>query len=251
MDNNNRGGFQKRGNFGGGGFSTPYVPNAMDDRKLGLSAPPIEGAKMPASLRFTFPNGNPRGVADFGPGIPSIPAKMDMLDFFRLLEMVKKSIADKEENRWMMTLKAPAQQAPREDGGFAKKGPPELQSTIMVGRSDKGKLYISILSPDDSKPKVRFYFGQGYFSNISRKSGEPIPDSEISDLAATAWVSMYEKLIPAAHFATFKPREPKEAGAGGGGFRKEYPAKPQSSSQNDDGDIKKGDSAFFEDDIPY
>lgn len=250
MDNNNRGGFQKRGNFGGG-FSTPYVPNAMDDRKLGLSAPPIEGAKMPASLRFTFPNGNPRGVADFGPGIPSIPAKMDMLDFFRLLEMVKKSIADKEENRWMMTLKAPAQQAPREDGGFAKKGPPELQSTIMVGRSDKGKLYISILSPDDSKPKVRFYFGQGYFSNISRKSGEPIPDSEISDLAATAWVSMYEKLIPAAHFATFKPREPKEAGAGGGGFRKEYPAKSQSSSQNDDSDIKKGDSAFFDDDIPY
>lgn len=238
MDNNNQGGQSRAG-----GFKTPYVPNAMDDRKLGLTAPPVEGAKMPATLRFSFPNGNPRGVVDFGPGLPSIAAKMDLLDFYRLLEMVKQIVQTPDECRWQLTVKAPTF-TPSETGGFPKRGPVEQQATVMVGRSGKGTIYISILSPDDARPKVRFYFGQGMFSHISTKTGEPLTDAQVSNLTATAWITMYTHLLANAHFHTWKPREPKEQQ--GGGFRKEYP--PKSAGGNTP---PAGDKEYFDDDIPY
>lgn len=194
------------------GFNTPYVPNAMDDRKLAITAPPVEGGKMPASFRITFPNGNPRAVCDMGPGIPSVSGKMDMFDFFRLLEMVRKIAATVKECHLVMKLKAPAV----DENGQRVRGAPVHVASIEAGRTSKGRIFISVKKADSERAPARFYFGQSQFGNITEADGTPIPDEVLSSESAIAWCNMYQQLIPAAHLHTFKPREKNEGGNGGG-----------------------------------
>lgn len=254
-NNNNRGGY---GGKSGGGFRPQYVPNAMDDRKLALTAPPLEGSRIPPNLSFTFPAGNPRATVwtgrETGQGKEKIQAKMDMLDFFRLLEMVKLVVKeDGHEVSYRLELKEPAEAPMNEDGSRGKKGPPQLQSTIVVGRNQKGRIYISVISPNGDLPKIQFFLGQGYYSNIAKKGGEPIPDNEVANLVATAWVNLYEKLMPAAHFHTYKPREKQEGGNGGGGnggYKRDQPSKSGGDSGGLDPTASGGDS-WETDDIPF
>lgn len=235
-----------------GGFKTPYVYNAMDDRKLSLTAPPIEGSRIPPSLQFTFPAGNPRGTIWTGRdnatgGKEKIQAKMDMLDFFKLLELTKKVVNTPAECGYRIELKEPAERVQNEDGSPGKKGPPVMQSAIVVGRNQKGKIFISVVSTNPDHPKIQFLFGQGYYSNISCKN-EPMSDAEVSDLVATAWVNLYDKLMPAALFHTYKPREPMAGGGSSYGEKKQYPKK------DDNPDITKADSgggADWDDDVPF
>lgn len=66
----------------------------------------------------------------------------------------------------------------------------KLRSKLHVGRTDDGRIYIAVLSYDNNRPKIRFYFGNNQkFRVVSPNDANTVSESEISSLWAKTWIS--------------------------------------------------------------
>lgn len=262
QNNQQRGNYGNRGNSGGYGgnrpFTTPYVPTALDDYKLRLSTSPVNGSKGRPALSVTFTGANPRinvyTEVDGDKNNGKIQAKMDLYDFYEILEVLDQVASTNDEVRWVKELKQPSKPEQNEDGTFGKKGPPEIVATVLVGRDNSGRVFISVLSPDGDRPKIQFFFGDHYYSKLVRKSApsEFIPDREVSTIAARAWVTLYRQLLAVQFITGFKKPEKKEGG--NDSFKKQsqpsksYGSDGSANSLDESSSVSSGGGGAFEDD---
>lgn len=134
---------------------------------------------------------------------------------------------------------------------------PMPQSRLVLGRDKQGYAFISLLSFDDSRPKIQFIFEAPFKSELLR-NGQPIPETEVSVLVARAFGEAIASLTPSVLAAEFIEPEKKDkggdnqrrgnGGGNGGGYRgndNQNRDRNQSTKSDDFG----GDSGGWEDDF--
>lgn len=227
----------------------PRKKNALDNRKLNLSTPcPTAKGKYSALIWGVYSN-NPRltvytGDPDDTTKDPygRITAALDVPTFFAFLELMKRVIVSKEEVKFSIENKNFT------FFGGKRSEKPVLVSTLWVGKDKDGKVWISVISDDASRPKVRFFFGDNQFHHITHSDGSPLTPGENSTLFATGYFSILTNLVSdilVKEYVEDKPKQPQQGGQGGynnqnqgGGGQNNY--RPQANS-----------ASKFEDEIPF
>lgn len=193
---------------------TPRTKNALDEFKLRLSAQKLEGGDRRPTLGVSVISNNPR--LDVYTNVPNdknrgnIRAAMDGVTFFAFLEMFETALNEGPGYKAYIENKMP----PRDRSQGNK---PELVSRTVFGKDGEGVMYISVLSADESRPKVKFPFMSSYYHDLCGGDGQRLSKGEVSVIMARGWLRMLKGLVPAVMDTHY--REPQKRDGGGGGFR--------------------------------
>ncbi len=71
----------------------------------------------------------------------------------------------------------------------------KVVSRLIFGRNKEGQYYISVISPDDSRPKIPFTFQPPYGMELYTEKG-PLNPTESSKACAYGFLNAIERLIP-------------------------------------------------------
>lgn len=129
------------------------VRDLLDLSSIRLTAPPVEGAKFPASLSIGVWENKPQFT--LRTGVQSLPrygmfsVSLYPVEFYTVMEGLLEIAAQPFEegvkvNDSIIVFDKPGNDA-REVG------------EIVWGRDDKGRMFICLVSPDQALPKVVFY----------------------------------------------------------------------------------------------
>lgn len=222
------------------------VKTILDDGKLKLSADPIAGGTGRPTLSLYVANtpnqdggvaANPR--IDVYTNVPTdkergrIRAAMDMPAFFSMMELLK-LVADPATPAGAVYT---VDNAKPDFRNGKRQETPLLENRTILGKDKDGRIYISILSVDTDRPKIRFHFGAGMYHRMARpQGGEPLTDAEVSAIAARAWIETMSRLVPqvAADVYKFVPKDPNGGNGGGYNGNNNKPAPAASSSDYGD-----------------
>lgn len=180
-----------------GNYQTPRVPTVLDERKLNLTARPVEKGAKPPSLKVGLYRQNPNITVftnvNNGSGVTSIRAGMDAGTFATLIQ-------------WILYLAHP--ETPPNQGEFENKKPiPKEQrsdpsvkvavaSKTKIGKDDDGRIWISILDPNTpNAPRIQFYFGDNYYHSFRLKDESKVPPGIKSQMAARGWATYMQLLV--------------------------------------------------------
>lgn len=212
---------------------------AVDDNKLRLTAPKIDGADKPPTLQVRMDRNNVHILVwtnkpsdKFG---GNLSARMDSIVFNmfmqKLTDVINGEPGCKEyvENKFK----------PREKKEL------EIMSQLVFGKDKEGRVYISVISPDESRPKIKFVFKNSYFHRfVHGSTGEPYTEAEVSVLTAKAWQKLLGDMVNIILATDFQPPEPRAGGRGN------YDNKQQPRKTKADDDFGGGGSSDWEDDFP-
>lgn len=111
-------------------------------------------------------------------------------------------------------------------------------SKVLVGKDKDGCVWLSVISEDETRPRIQFKYGLGDYHHFEHKDGTRYTEAEISVVAAKASVrvlrNVLEKYVPYIDEATRKSRaEAREARKS----RSSNPSKPKVSMPSDFDDI--------------
>lgn len=226
----NNGGFQR----------APRKKNALDNRKLSLSAPCPTAQGKKSSLiwgvysnnpRITVYTGDPEDTTDYG----RITANIDITNFYALIEMLETvaknpgECKDKMDNKGFTWF-----------GGKRSELPVVLNS-ILVGKDADGSVWISVIA--DKRPMIKFYIMPNDTTSLYHGDGRPYTKAEASSLFALGYCQILRSLVSIVLVNEYIEEAPKKPYVPGGGnnYNKgnnnSY-SKPQSSSE-------------FQDEIPF
>lgn len=198
----------------------PRKKNALDEYKLRLSGKPQQGATKPPSLAFSVVKNMPH--IDVYTNVPNdkdngrIKANMDAPTFFALLQLLDQAINSegpvkfKIENKNFVWPK-----------GERSKEPVTI-STTVVGKGSDGRVFISVVAYDKSRPIIPFYFGPSSYHNIIDGEGNPMAEGEVSKAYARGYLRLLYNLVPSvltAEYVEPEPRQQNGGGNGGGNYR--------------------------------
>lgn len=207
-DNNNRGGFQ----------APPRKKNALDNRKLNLSAPSPGTPGKKSNLVWGLYEGNPRLTVYVGDAEGSkISAALDAPVFFAFLELLK--MADKAEPDW----KAKIENKNFTWFGGKRSETPQIVSELWVGKDKEGQIWISVI--DTKSPKVRFFICNPEFHTLIHGDGTEFTKGEVSSIFTRGYVELLTNIVsilfvhswPEVEAANKKRAEAAEAKRNGGG----------------------------------
>lgn len=210
-------------------MSQPYRKTPMpkpkmifDERKLNLTAPPIQKGGRPASLAAqiyrnniqltVFPN------ADNGSGVNMISGGMD-LHTARLLARACAYLADENTPPDQFEMDCNVE-IPREERTDPK-NKMRVKSRIRVGKNDDGHMYIGVIDSNQNAPKILFKFGLSYYHQMRRKSeGGEMDKAMLSRWAALDWfdmiISLADVTLSVGAMGLGERHAPKDQGNGGG-----------------------------------
>lgn len=235
---------QPQRQFGGKSQFPQRKKHILDDRKMTLTAEGVNGGTRP-TLRITVVGNNPRFIVYTN--VPNdkdngkIQAELDGHAFYTVLQALQ-LVIDGKHDRLIMENKNFSW------FGGKKSDAPSVQSKIVVGKDKDGCLYMSVLSKDQERPKIKFIFGLSWFHELIGPNG-PVPPAEISVLAAKAWMEMAGELVSNVMTAEYVEPEKKDGGGqgggsgGGGGGYGNY-------GGGGGGSAPKAGSSDFDDDLP-
>lgn len=214
----------------GGGF-VPRKKTLLSDQKLTLSAPAVAGGKKRPTMKFDIFKNNPQinvytnveGDKDNG----VIRASMDINTFYVVIEAVKMCINSPTPIKYVIENMTRGKGQDKEL---------KLVSKTIIGRDEKS-IFLSVMSADESRPKIKFAFGQSYYHKISTAGGQPLTDIEISCMVAKAWTSYMDELMATLMADNFTEEEPydwKSKKQGGGSNNYQQKEAPKASSGFDD-----------------
>ncbi len=213
----------------------PRAKNALDNRKLNLTAPcpTPTGAGKTSTLTvnvFTAEKtGEPnpritvftRDPEDQGErnGYGKIQANLDPIVFMVVMEKLERVARGpvgtedkvKMENKNYTFF------------GGKKSDAPQVVSEVQFGKDADGLVWISVTA--QNRPRIKFPFGPNDFHTLFHTSGEQFSRAEASELWALAWIRLMRKMVPAFLVSDYKdiPYDPNAAGGrggqGGGGGR--------------------------------
>jgi hypothetical protein len=84
---------------------------------------------------------------------------------------------------------------------------PEVQATIWVGKNKEGEVWLSLISKDNSRPKIQFKFGKTMYHAFKHGDGQPFSDAETSVLAARAHLRTIRRALDHLFPTTYVPRK--------------------------------------------
>lgn len=201
------------------------VKTILDDPKLRLSADPLPGGTGRPSFTVYWANSdNPR--IDVWTNMPNdkdngrIRADLDLPTFYDFLELVK-YVAEHDvpvEEPFVFENST----HPWDKANNRKSKELVVQSRLVVGKDQEGKIYIATTSWEKDRPKIRFYFGTGYFHSLGYPGGKKMSNADVSKFRALSFYNMMSHLMAAVAAKDWEPRPPKDKGnnqsGGGGGY---------------------------------
>lgn len=195
------------------------VKTALDDSKLKLFGDAFEGtAGQKPSLSIYYKDNNPRidvytnVVNDKDKGLIRAAIHVRKLMEMYVIGMMLASdhtekcyVIDIEDNPWIQAEKRRSKD-------------PVVVARILMGRDKEGEMFISLLSNDNSRPKIRFPFRDSPYGKISIRGGT-ISKAELSTIVGQGYIQGVKDLYVAIAAADYVHPEPKpQGGAGGGGY---------------------------------
>lgn len=202
--------------------SNAPAETVLREFSMALSAPPVNGAQKPPrfsmgiyrnkptlQVRTNDPNDNGKdnGMIRAEPGIP---------DFYAIKNALRSLIADKTPRKIPVDLKAR-----RFGAGGQLSQEKMLNARVLVGRDERGVLFISLLHWNKDRPAIKFPFGPQVTSREEviwgDGQGGTLAADVVSEFYAAAWCDIIDKLISHLLVIGYRPAPPRNQGGGGGG----------------------------------
>lgn len=203
----------------------PREKNALDNRKLSLSAPLPNGGGKKSSLQWSLVSNNPRITVftndpnDANNNYGKISANLDLPKFYEfMLKLRQAADAPGEYKSYVENLGFTFYGGKRSDT-------PAVLSQLFVGKDKDGVVWMSVTDAQKKeRPRIKFNFGTPDFHTWHHGDGTPYSAGEASKLAAEAYYLMLTNLMThmaAMHYVEPPPRD-GQGGGGGGGNRGGY-----------------------------
>ena len=116
---------------------------------------------------------------------PPITAAMNIVSAHTLIDLIEQACS--EEPGW----RAPALtcEGNKYDRDTKEKLPGiHVLSKVLVGKDKDGCVWISVLSDDDTRPRIQFKYGLGDYHHFEHRDGSRYTEAEMSVVAARACV---------------------------------------------------------------
>lgn len=140
--------------------SAPRPVSILDERKLNLTARPLEKGAQPPTLKVGIYRNNPNITVftnvNNGSGVTSIRAGMDAITFSTIIEIIRYLARDDTPpNQAEIENKKPIPKEQRTDPSVKL----SVASKTKIGKDDDGRIWIAILDPNvQNAPRIQFYF---------------------------------------------------------------------------------------------
>lgn len=94
-------------------------------------------------------------------------------------------------------------------------------STWVIGKANDGRIYMAVLSSQQSRPRIRFFFGPTKYHNLKTGDGSPLGVDKMSQAYARglsrSFEPMVRQLLTGANFDPNAKNVANPANFGGGG----------------------------------
>lgn len=213
-------------NNGGGNRPPPRDKNVLDDPRLTLSAPTPGVDRAWAKLFFGYFGNNghlvvwtndPEDQTDKN-GNGKIAVKIPAQDYEKFLGLIDLAITLPEGEKNGMEI------IDYSYYGRDRSEKMETQATLWAGKNKEGEIWISVISKDNSRPKIQFKFGKTMYHLFKHGDGTPFTDAETSVLAALAHLRMIRAalnhLVPTTYVHKEKKPQDGDRKGGGGGYNR-------------------------------
>jgi hypothetical protein len=216
------------------------VSTALHNTKLRLSVPCPTAKGKYSTLSYDIWNNNPRIVVSTNDpalmspasGYGKITAALDTTVFNVYLELLSKVIESKENTKYKI-----------ENFGNVKGGDPKVPqhlTDLYVGRDDDG-VFVSVISKQQGMPVIKFPFNisDPRYHIVKNATGEPVSKSEMSTIAARAYLRLLTQVMGHLTVSNWVKPEPYIPGNKPGGYSKPAYSQPSQggSSMVDDENI--------------
>lgn len=193
---------------------TPRIKNALDNRKLNLSAP-VPGVQGKwASLiwglfsnnpRITVYTNDPNDTKDYG----KISANLDAPVFFTFMQMLMQAIDAPGE------FKTKIENKNYTFPGGKRSELPSVLSELHTGKDKDGVVYMSVTARD--RPRIKFTFHPSDFHNLIHGDGRAFTEAEASVIYARGYVQLLTNMMSHMLVNNYVEPPPKDGGQRGGG----------------------------------
>lgn len=198
----------------------PRPRNVLDEFKLRMSCPPVQGGTRPGSLAVSLVKNQPH--IDVYTNVPNdknngnIRAAMDMPTFYMLLELMENVVTLDPEQCY----KVPNKNHTFFEG--KRSDEPKLISTTIVGRDKDGVAFIAVVAKD--RPYLKFNFLPTNYHAVIGLDGQQMSPRDTSTYMLKGWIEQYRNFMAACantNYVEPPPREdagtPKQSYGGGQG----------------------------------
>lgn len=237
-----------------GNFTPPPKKKiAIDNTKLGLSAPCPTAEGKWSSLRWGLNNNNPYIVVYTGdpnddtPATPNgrIKAELDLPMVMMIFNYLERAIT--EENGWKMCVETLNFIFP----GGKRSEKPVITTNIWVGKDKEGSIFISVIDAQrKDRPVIKFELAPStYWFHVNSRTGESISKPEASVSWTKGYIDLLRGMYANLAVTEYTPPKPKDPNGGnnnnrGGGNNNRNYNNNNSGNSNSSG-------GGFDDDIPF
>lgn len=187
----------------------PPPKNVLDNPKLRIDGPKLDGAKRRAQLSFELFRNNPR-IAIYYNDERTKPtyARMEPESFFFFLDQLEEIAYGRRQ-----AIKIRNKHSYDTQGN--KLPTPDVVSQTIGGIDEAtGKIFISVVEKD--KPPLKFHFESGYWYNVVDETNTPLPDDVLSKALCLSKVKLLKSLYPLVMVNTYEHPQ-RQGGSGFGG----------------------------------
>lgn len=238
-------------------FNTPVL-NPLSVMSTWLMAEPVEGATRRPSLRvgvygnvprITVRTNAPNDTTNYG----RIDFRTDLATFTAAISYGQKLAngEDVEQERRFVY----------QDDFLAGKKLDRVMtlSTLVIGREEStGRIYMAVLSSQQQRPRIRFFFGPSKFHNILKADGTPLSPKEISEAYAEGFLRSAYDIVKQLLVTEFdenarnvaNPNNFQGGGNNQGNQNRNYNQQNHNQGNNNYGNKKPVVQQGFDDDLP-
>jgi uncharacterized membrane protein YgcG len=187
---------------------------ALDESKLKLTGPQIDGGRGRPTLAVGLHNNQPR--LDVYTNDPNdkidngrIRAAFDSPTFFVFLESLREVV--EHDGKVIRAI---------QNRGYSFRGgkrseQPETLSTALVGKEDDGRVYLEVVA--ERRPRIKFYFMPSNWHHLMDGQGNKLEQAQVSVLYARAWLNLMQRLIPNLLCSEYTEPPPRDNNGGNRG----------------------------------
>lgn len=196
--------------------SAPRATTILDERKLNLTAPPVQKGAKPPSFKIGVYRNNPQFTVfpncENGSGVARISAGMNLDTFMSAMNLIiYLSDSNTPPETFSISNNQPIKKEERTDPNIRQK----TVSETMIGKDEDGQVWISVVDRVNSgAPKVKFYFNTDYYHKI-RSKGETADKGFISRMEARGFAERSKALV--LNLLAAAGQDPQNAAAASGG----------------------------------
>jgi hypothetical protein len=232
--------------------SPAKVKSILNESKLRLSKPVENEKGKYSSLQFSIHNNQPRITVWTGyendksqnTGYGKIEAALDIPHMYILIELIREAAAAKEATKSSLECKNYI------FNGGKKSSEPLLQTTVYVGKDDKGIVYISLIAYNKDRPKIKFDFNINKFYHTLKNNEGAVMSADVASVtAAKGWCRLLENII--ANVATNGFVDNSERNKNAYNDRTNNYSKNNNNNSRSSEEDSGGGKTYEDDDIPF